>query len=263
MSELFFVVALVAMLQGGQQVGTATGFFYSKNDAVYFVTNRHVVIDEKKRHKPDALRIRLHTDQQDLTKNVDRIIQLYQNSVPQWHVHKDHPKVPIDIAVIEFDRKLTQGAVIRALSDKNIYVKETSAFVPGEDIIVLGFPLGLSDATHNLALMRNALISSSYGINFEGQPMFLVDANLHPGMSGSPVMTKPRTIIPSKKGFTISQKPVTFLLGVFSATLSAVIPVEEEEKRTSREEALGLGAVWYAHLIEEIIADIKPSTVKK
>ena len=46
MNELFFVVTLVAMLLGGQQVGTATGFFYAKSDSIYFVTNRHVIIDE-------------------------------------------------------------------------------------------------------------------------------------------------------------------------------------------------------------------------
>jgi len=46
MSELFFVVTLITMIQGGKPVGTATGFFYLKNDVLYFVTNRHVVIDE-------------------------------------------------------------------------------------------------------------------------------------------------------------------------------------------------------------------------
>ena len=266
MNELFFIVTLVAMLVGGQQVGTATGFFYAKSDSIYFVTNRHVVINEKTGFRAEALRVRLHTNQKDLTKNVDRIIPLYQDGIPRWHVHKDHPKVPIDIAVIEFDRKLLQGTFIRTLHDKSIYAKERSAFAPGDDIVVLGFPRGISDTTHNLALMRNALIASPYGINFGGQPMFLVDANLHPGMSGSPVMTKPRTMVPSEKGFTISQVPMSSFLGIFSATLSTVIPVKEkdkseikneeenlEKKAEPKEEALGLGAVWYADLIEEII----------
>jgi hypothetical protein len=156
--------------------------------------------------------------------------------------------VPIDIAVIEFDRKLVRGTFIKTLHGKSIYVKERSAFAPGDDIIVLGFPRGLSDRTHNLALMRNALIASPYGINFRGEPEFLVDANLHPGMSGSPVMTKPRTMIPIEKGgVSIYQTPVSSFLGVFSATLSW------------GKEALGLGEVWYADLIEEIIEGMKLS----
>jgi hypothetical protein len=271
MNDLFFLVALVTMLQGGQEVGMATGFFYSKDNTTYFVTNRHVVINEKDGLKADALRVRLHAHQQDLTKNVDRIIPLYQDARPRWHVHKDYPKVPIDIAVIEVEPKLLSGTSRVFLSNKSFYSKDRTAFIPGEDIIVIGFPRGLSDTTHNLALMRNALISSAYGINFRGQPMFLVDGNLHPGMSGSPVMTKPRTIIPSKTGFSISQTPVSAFLGVFSATLSTVIPVKhekpgekknepakkEDEKVETREEALGLGVVWYADLIEEIIDSMK------
>jgi S1-C subfamily serine protease len=55
MSDLLVVVALVLQIQNGQPVGTATGFFYVKNDTIYFVTNRHVVIDETKGIKSDLL----------------------------------------------------------------------------------------------------------------------------------------------------------------------------------------------------------------
>ena len=41
----------------------------------------------------------------------------------------------------------------------------------------------------------------------------------------------------------------TYFLGVFSATLSVKVSATEDE-------ALGLGAVWYASIIEEIIASI-------
>jgi arginyl-tRNA synthetase len=64
----------------------------------------------------------------------------------------------------------------------------------------------------------------------------------------------------------MSQVPMSSFLGIFSATLSTVIPVKEkdkseikneeenlEKKAEPKEEALGLGAVWYADLIEEII----------
>jgi len=117
--------------------------------------------------------------------------------------------------------------------------------------MVIGFPRGLSDSKHNLPLVRNALVSSAYGINFEEAPMFLVDANLHPGMSGSPVLTKPKNIWPDRQGNTnmLTGSP-TYFLGVFSATLSVKVSATQEE-------ALGLGAVWYAKLIEDIIAAIK------
>ena len=243
MTDFYLLVALITMMQGGTGVGTATGFFYVKNNTTYLVTNRHVVIDEAKSHKPEALRLKLHTDARDLTKNVDRTIPLYNNGKARWHAHKDYPKVPVDVAVIEMERKQLEGTAITKLSSSSFLPTDKYPVAPGEDVIVLGFPRGLSDTKHNLGLLRNALISSAYGVQFQGVPMFLVDANLHPGMSGSPVMTKPRTMVPSKSGFTISQTPVTFFVGIFSSTLSAVLPSQQAEP-------LGLGSVWYAHLIE-------------
>lgn len=250
MSDFFLAVSLITMLLGGKGVGTATGFFYLKNETTYLVTNRHVVVDETKGLKPDALRLKLHTDARDVTQNVDRTIPLYDNVGPKWHFHRDYPKIPIDIAVIEIDPKQLEGTIIKTLSREAFFPRDKYILAPGEDIMVLGFPRGFSDEKHNLGLLRNALISSAYGVNFNGLPLFVIDANLHPGMSGSPVMTKPKTILPTKTGHVMSQTPVTFFLGIFSATISKVLPSRQEE-------ALGLGIVWYSNLIEQIIDDIR------
>ena len=250
MSDFFLVVAIITMLQGGKDIGTATGFFYLKNETTYFVTNRHVVADETKGLKPDALRLKLHTDARNVTKNVERTIPLYDNAKPKWHVHRDYPKVPIDIAVIEIEPKQLEGTIIKTLSREAFFPRDKYILAPGEDIMVLGFPRGFSDEKHNLGLLRNALISSAYGVDFNGLPLFVIDANLHPGMSGSPVMPKPKTILPTKTGHAMSQTPVTFFLGIFSATISKVLPARQEE-------ALGLGIVWYSNLIEQIIDAIR------
>ena len=101
------------MLQGGKDIGTATGFFYLKNKTTYFVTNRHVVVDETKGLKPDALRPKLHTDYGNASKNVDRTIPLYDNDRPKWHIHRDYPRIPIDIAVIEIKPKQLKGTLIK------------------------------------------------------------------------------------------------------------------------------------------------------
>lgn len=252
MNDLLLVVTLIVMVQGGRDVGTATGFFYVKNDVLYFVTNRHVVLDEAKGLKPDALRVRLHTDPKDLTKNVDRVIPLYLGSKAAWHVHKDYARTRVDVVVIEVDTKtVTAGTVIKALNRDN-FIPERFLVTPGEDVMVIGFPRGMSDSLHNLPLIRNALVSSAYGVPFQGSPMFLVDANLHPGMSGSPVMTKPKNVWPDKDGNTnmLTGAP-TYFLGVFSATVGVRVSATQEE-------TLGLGAVWYGELVEDIITAIRP-----
>lgn len=245
-NELLVSVTLIVQIQNGSPVGQATGFFYSKNDTLYLVTNRHVVCDEARSMKPDALRIRLHTDRMDLSKNAEVDVPLYSNGVPLWHAHPDHATKKIDIAVIELDQKHTKSKyVLKALSSSD-FLPRQYVVSPGEDVMVIGFPRGVSDAKHNLPVVRNAMISSAYGVDFNGSPNCIVDANLHPGTSGSPVMTKPKNMWVDDKGTTnlVTGNPMYFI-GVHSATLSHV--------SKSGTEPLGLASVWYAYLIEETI----------
>lgn len=247
---ILIVVALVIQMQGGQPIGTATGFFYVKGDALYFVTNRHIVLNEKKGIKPDSLRLKLHVDANDLTKNQDLNIKLYSKGKPLWHVHENYKKEGIDIAVLKLNRDTIQKKyLIKALSADRFLPKKYP-LPPGQDVFVLGYPRGVSDTKHNLPLARNAMVSSTHGVPFRGQPYFLIDAVLHPGMSGSPVFTKPSNTWVDDKG-TVHFKTgnPTYFLGIHSATVNVPLP--------SGQEPLGLGTVWYADLIEEIIDSIK------
>ena len=78
--------------------------------ALYLVTNRHVVINETKGLKPDILRVRLHADPSDLTKNVDRDIPLYVAGKPRWHVHPNSATTLTDVAVVELDSNAVTSA---------------------------------------------------------------------------------------------------------------------------------------------------------
>jgi S1-C subfamily serine protease len=246
MNELLVVVTLILQITNGQIVGSATGFFYEKNDSLYLITNRHVVIDETKGIKPDILRVKLHSDPNDLTKNGDVDIPLYSNNIAKWHVHPDYSAKKIDIAVIEIDPNKLKPYFFKALS-ASVFLRKEYSLAMGEDVMVIGFPRGLSDTKHNLPINRSAMVSSAYNIDFQGSPLFLVDANLHHSMSGSPVMTRAKSIWLSSDGSLKSYKePISFFLGIFSATLGVNLP-------TGQQEQLGLGTVWYGYLIEEII----------
>ena len=54
-TELLLTVAMLFQHSGSDIVGQGTGFFYTKNCVVYLVTNRHVVLDEEKGLRPEAL----------------------------------------------------------------------------------------------------------------------------------------------------------------------------------------------------------------
>jgi len=245
-NDIFAVVALVTQVSNGVAVGTASGFFYARNDRLFLVTNRHVVTGGNGIAPPDILRLRLHKSMTDLTTNVDFDVPLTHDGKRTWH---DHPRYQLnqsDVAVIELDRGVLKGGYyIKALSAQN-FLPANFVMQPGEDVMVIGFPRGLSDTKHNLALIRSALVSSAYGVPFNGQPYFIIDANLHPGTSGSPVLTRPKNAWNDQAGNTnfLTGAPIYFL-GIHSGTLSVRVG--------SATEALGLAQVWYGNLIEEIV----------
>ena len=56
-----------------------------------------------------------------------------------------------------------------------------------EDIPFVGYPSGIHDSSHNLPVARRGLSATPYTVDYEGDPVFLIDASVFPGSSGSPV----------------------------------------------------------------------------
>jgi len=245
-NEIVATVSLVLQLKANATIGSATGFFYERNNNLFLVTNQHVVRDEVHNVIPDTLRLKLHTDPNDIGKNADFDIALYNGNQHSWKIHTSHSDA--DIAVIKLDKAALVGKFfVKAWSSQAFLPKQYSLH-PGDDVFIMGYPLGFYDTKNNIPIFRNAMIASTYGVPFQGLPLFLTDANLHPGTSGSPVITKPKSTWVDDQGNTALVTGTTYyLVGVHSATLG-VTPVGKPEI------PLGLGAAWNAELVEEIAA---------
>jgi S1-C subfamily serine protease len=243
-NQLVATVTIILQLKAGSVVGSATGFFYTRNNDLFLVTNQHVLYNETEKVFPEALRLRLHTDPNHITKNAEIEIPLYQDGKQVWKVHGKEPQA--DVALVKLDKNdLQKRFFIRAWS-KQSFLPERYPLDPGEDIFIMGYPLSFHDVKHNLPVFRNAMIASSYRTPFQGLPLFLTDANLHPGTSGSPVITKPKNTWVDDKGNTeIVTGTVYYLLGVHSGTIDPKITGGQQ---------IGLGAAWYIELVEEIAA---------
>ena len=224
--------------KGAKAQAKATGFFYRNKDRLFLITNRHVVIDEKKNYKPNRLRFRVHTDPKDLCKNSDVDLPLYQGSQKVWREFNDKT---IDIVAIELDTLKMQNYVVAPFS-KEILPPNDLLIGLGENVLVMGYPLGFYDDVFNLPIIRNATVASIYPVPFQGKPYFLIDARLHPGTSGSPVILKPTNILRRKESTDFLSGFATFLLGIHSHTW----PVPKDM------EPLGLNAVWFSTLIEKL-----------
>jgi len=249
--QVFYAVVLIVQIQGGKPVGTATGFFYTRDNAVYLVTNRHVVRDEAKGIAPESLSLRVHKSATDLTQNDQFTVPLMTSGRSLWHVHPKHPGQPVDVAVVELDQAALRANFVVKAVDRSVFLPANIAILPGQPLMVIGFPRGFSDSRHNLPIVRNAMVSSAYGVGFDGLPMFLVDANLHPGTSGSPVFTKPSDTFSDVNGNTLMTTGSPFyFLGVHSATIGIKLAAGNEDP-------LGLATVWRAEVIDQIIDNFK------
>ena len=56
-----------------------------------------------------------------------------------------------------------------------------------EDIIFVWYPDWIYDKANNRPIVRKGLDGISVKYNFEGKPLFLIDASVYGGASGSPV----------------------------------------------------------------------------
>lgn len=239
-------VPFVQMVKSSSVIGSATGFFYCRSDnKTFLITNRHVIETGQSSTNPDLLRLLLHRDPNNLTNNGFHDVPLYTSSGdPLW---KDHATQTVaDVALVEIDRTNVQSNFFIKCFSSSDFLPTSYVLDPGEDVFIIGYPLGYFDSTHNLPVFRNAMIASVYGVPFHNDPCFLTDANLHPGTSGSPVITKPKSAWVDNEGnTTIGTGNRYYLIGVHSGTKYRTLS-------SGANVPLGLGVAWYIKIVEDI-----------
>lgn len=232
------------------QLGTATGFFYRNvTGRLFLVTNKHVVYNKGKHYFPDRLRFYVHSDLEHLTKMKHIDLRLWSKDGKKlW---KSTQYQPIDVAALEVPENQLADCRYLAFSKGDMLDADVER-LPGKDIglglpaLVLGYPLDFYDKNTLLPMAYAATVATWPWLNFEGRPCFLVDARLHPGMSGSPVISCAGTIRKKRDLSATEEVAVStesFLLGVLS------------DERTPEGEPIGLNTVWHASIIKDITDD--------
>jgi hypothetical protein len=226
----------VSTFQGSAPLTNASGFFFEREDRLFLVTSRHVMCDEPTKHFPDRLEIELHTDPGNVTKTSSFSIPLYRERKSTWRQGKDSAG-EIDVAAIEIDRAaLPESATFRCFTPAHLLGTQETVEI-GTSVLILGFPLGFHDALHKIPIARHGIISSSFGLRFQGEGYFLTDARTHRGSSGAPVVLRV-----SQPDEALSGLPWK-LLGVHSSR------VDVKTREAGEDEALGLNTAWYADIL--------------
>ncbi len=59
---ILLTAARVRTFEQQRLLTNASGFFFERDERLFLVTSRHVVVDEPSKHFPDRIEIELHTD---------------------------------------------------------------------------------------------------------------------------------------------------------------------------------------------------------
>ena len=240
--SLLLTAIRVSTLQGAQLLTNATGFFFERDERLFLVTSRHVMIDEPSKHFPDCLEIELHVDADNMAKSTGFSIPLYRDGKSIWRQAVDTAG-EIDVAVIEIERAaLPETTVYSAFTPKHL-LDPSGQIEVGTTLLVVGFPLGFHDTLHHMPVVRHAVIASSFGLRFQGEGYFLTDARTHRGISGAPVVMRL-----SENDPTLGDLP-WILLGIHSTRLDV------GTRDLELDEALGLNCSWYADVLLTLSED--------
>lgn len=190
---------------------TGTGFFLSfrvdGNEIPVLITNKHVV-----NYNPDeTITCLFHTEKNGIAAGN---IQIEMHT--KWVFHQEY-----DLCftfINPFAEQLLKSKGIKLLIARieedliwnNEKLNELNAI---EDVVMFGYPIGISDEVNNFPLFRKGITASHPAVDFNGKGIGAVDMACFPGSSGSPIFVLNQGGYSDKMGnFNIASRVI--LLGV-------------------------------------------------
>jgi S1-C subfamily serine protease len=112
---------------------------------------------------------------------------------PVWTIHDDDN---IDLAIIKINPSVLKINNIEHFifrSDIDVLFKQdmiNEHVCEGDDVIVMGFPMGLVDVFRSYPIARGGIIARIQDTKIGISSTFLVDVQIYPGNSGGPVILR-------------------------------------------------------------------------
>jgi Trypsin-like peptidase domain len=217
--QLLFTTTRIETVTSGGAQGTGTGFIFTYNistgEAPFVITNKHVIAGAKsgkltfsqaKDGKPDL--------------GIGWSIQA-DDFESFWFGHQD-PEIDVAVAPL---------APFLGLANQNnvqlFYKTVPQSLIPSEDaansfdaleeIVFVGYPNGIWDNKNLLPIIRRGTTATPISIDFQGKKLFLIDASVFPGSSGSPVFLLNTGMYFDKKTSSTNIGSRLFFLGIVAA----------------------------------------------
>ncbi len=222
-SQLFSITTIIRsylIIDGKTYSSQGSGFYYNqvspsdpnksgpqwyRVDKFWLVTNRHVVLTEIDgvEYIPDRFDFFIR-------ENINGLIQWKPISLTRAQLLsslKLHKQNEIDVALVEISPYIQEIIdeisgkpeiqniyLPSALSNTNLPENQPLSIDVTSDIIVASYPQGFYDKLNKFPIVKSGIIASAWGYNFNGLPIFQIDAQLFPGSSGGLVISKPTNI---------------------------------------------------------------------
>lgn len=178
----------------GNATGSGTGFIYmhqrDNKEVPILITNKHVVKGGTKG------RFKFHIVDENTNRTTGETFFLEINDRNKrfedfWTFH---PDADMDLCALPLAPLLKQA---NDMGKSLFYISLDSNLLPDqtyletlnvvEDIIMIGYPNGLSDEVNNLPLFRRGITATHVAVDYCGKHEFVVDMACFPGSSGSPI----------------------------------------------------------------------------
>jgi len=241
-----------------------TGPQWYKLEKYWLVTNRHVILPKINDIEcvPDRFAFYLRKNNNGVIE-WEPIILTREELLTNLKLHRQDE---VDVALIDITtyiqktindiaaKKISNNILLpMTLSNQNLPENQPITIDVTSDIVVSSYPKGFYDRLNKFPVVKSGIVASAWGSNFNGLPIFQIDAQLFPGSSGGLVISKPTNIAMIDGEFKYNKTKQFVLLGVYSGEFKWYEEIEIGGTKYKISNSYGLGNVWYSYLIPQII----------
>ena len=243
----------IRLIANNGSVGTGFFFNFRFDDKIVpiIITNKHVIND----NPSENITFFLHIKSGEYID--DESFQITFNTKWFFHDDKDLCFCFANPLFEQIKKQLNKLTFYKAITEDLIpditKLRELSAI---EDVIMVGYPIGLWDQKNNFPLFRRGITASHPAMNFNRENIGALDMACFPGSSGSPVFIINENGYSDRDGNTYIGRKRLIFLGIlfegprFNARGELVIENIPTQQRVSSQTPLMVNLGYYIKSIE-------------
>lgn len=245
LNQVFFsTVRITIPSSDGKSNSIGTGFLFNVplrqegRIGHFLVSNKHVYGDPHRTIILNFHKAKSGVNEPDLGQVIPVNIQDFSQ------LFYGHPDPDIDLACINVSAFVgpSRGYYSVQLHGEFTEQIDLNKLLPGAEVSFIGYPDNRFDVVHNLPILRKGYLATLPTVDFNGLKQVLIDAQVFPGSSGSPVFV----VIDEKYR----------LLGVVSQTMvknAELQAIPTDYSSLGVQQTIGLGIVLKTELVMQLL----------